>query len=106
MTDLTVQRDSSGTALYSIDVSSEIWTAQIPANTDTTITVPAGMTKLIMSANDDFWFSRSVITLPGGAVFSKTGFEQNPMARNVVPGETLHFLGENATRISLAFYEK
>jgi hypothetical protein len=93
---------------YAINLadSGDIYTCALAADTDTTLTVPAGARIAVfgLSAGSDYWVSDAVITIPTGNSFAASRAMLNPPPLVVTPGATLHFRALSTAKISVAFY--
>jgi len=103
MKQLSIARDTGSIPTFATEITDEGWTAQLAADTNTVLAVPAGSRFALISANDFFFVSESVITLPAGA-FTKTDAEQSKQAVNVEGVASLNFRARNITDISVSFY--
>lgn len=106
---LLIGRDRRSTPTYLRNISTEVWTVLLTANTDTTLTVPSGFKLAIFSAELDFWV-RADAVIPSltamTGTFVETDAEQNPQGFEVSTVQTaLHFRSVLSNRLSVAFYE-
>jgi len=104
---LDITRDPHNIPVYDIDVEDATlnYNARLAADTDTTVTVPAGVRLAFISCSDFvFVWKNAVITLPTvGAGFAAGAGFQNPQAIPVVEGDVLHLRARNATDVTVIF---
>ncbi len=105
ITEFKILDDATGTPGYGTLLSNEVWNFKLAADTDTTVTVPTGARRCIVSADDYFFVAASIITLPSTGTPTKQSGEQNKGVIDLTDGTaTLHFRSRNQLDISVSFY--
>jgi hypothetical protein len=91
-----------------IDQSNYIDVAVLAADAKEDFAVPAKAKKVIFSANGDFYCqigASASAAVPTVDVTDGSGSELNPVAREVVPAETISLIAPAACIITMAFYK-
>lgn len=104
---LDISRDPHNIPTYDLALNTvaENFPARLAADTDTPLTVPAGVRLAFVSASDFvFIWSDAAITLPilGAGFAAGAGF-QSAQVINVESVTTLHFRARNACDITVLF---
>lgn len=93
----------------------DVFSARLPATTDTTLTVPSevkgnyivvfGYSKP-QAASKDVWVAvGEAATVPAGGTFAASSSELNPSAKYVKSGDVIHMIAvTDDTDVSVAFY--
>ncbi len=90
-----------------INQSDYIDVAVLAADTKEDFTVPANATKVLFSANGDFYCqigSSASAAIAAADVTDGSGSELNPVAREVLPAETISLIAPAACMVTMAFY--
>jgi hypothetical protein len=91
-----------------INQSDYIDVAVLAADIKEDFTIPAKAKKVIFSSNGDFYCqigSSASAAIAAVDVIDGSGSELNPVARRVVPTETISLIATAACIITMAFYE-
>ena len=108
MRQLRVMTDGAHNPLASmINQSDYIDEAILGVATKEDFTVPAGANKVILSATGDFYCQigpSADAAINAADIVDGSGSELNPIAREVVPGDTISLISAAVCRISMAFY--
>lgn len=108
MNKLQIAKDSNGIATYAINFagSGDIRAADLDANQEGTITVPADARIAIFgfSSGLDYWVSDATITIPSANTFSANRVYLNPPPLVVTPGTTLYVKTTVDAKVTVAFY--
>ena len=76
------------------------------ANTNKTVTVPAGAKFCIISANSDIWVRvGGAASVPAADITNGTGSELNPAIRYIGDASTIGVISESGAKLSIMFYE-
>ena len=100
-----VDRDRTSIPSYSINISDDKYAVRLVAGAESSVVIPAGATLAIFSSDTNFWMGTTTITLPSSTTFAASSAELNPMARDVVAGDTLYFQARVDGDLSIAFYK-
>lgn len=86
--------------------STDIYSGELSANIEQTLSVPTGADFVLFNADNDFYVNYDLTaTVPSGPI-SQVGGELNPIVRNVTEITTLHFISAAVTKLSVVFYGK
>ena len=106
---LKIDLDDGGNPTYGIDFCDVGFHSFLAASTEETVVVPPGRHLAIFSfgvGTDVFVLEddgSGAAILPG-AGFTATTQDLNPIARNVTPGQTLHFISRTNSDVKVSFY--
>ena len=90
-------------ALYPSDT---IYSGALVANTEQTVTVPAGADFCIFSANGDFYVNYDTTAAVPTSTISEAGGELNPSIRYVGETTVIHIISSVAVLVTLQFFAK
>lgn len=102
---MDIGQDPSSSPLFIPPVSDSIWMARLAANTDSTLTVPAGVSKALICCDAPFWISVDAEqTLPSSGTFSASNGELGRQTVQVSEGDVIHIKSRQSGDISIAFF--
>ena len=105
--ELTMSVATSGYVSYLRSYPTYIDARVLAATTNEEVTIPSGATKVIFSANADFYCNPNSGTaaIPAADVTDGTGSEINPIGySNLTPGGSFGLIAPAATIVTMAFY--
>lgn len=104
MEPLTSNRDATSVPLYTIKPTDAGYTYRLTASVETTLNVPAGANKALISG-DDYWIfcADATAALPTGSWTQNNNVVAFD-AIDVTDVSVLHFIARNDMDISVAFY--
>ena len=106
-TKLTLGLDTNHEVTFELPVSDVIIGFSLVANTPTTITIPANMTRAFFSfavGTDVIVDYKTTAAIPGTSPALRTS-ELNPVARyRLVPGNTLSFVSPTTSYVYVSFF--
>lgn len=112
MENLTLARDPNNSSVPAINVVlADTYTCALPADTLTSLTVPAGARIAVfgLTIGNDYWVStNSSFAITSSSSFSNSATNAgllNPPPLVVTGINTLYIIAPNACTISVAFYE-
>jgi len=86
--------------------SGDIYSAELTANTEFTLSVPTGAQIAIFGYTDEVWVNYdTTASIPTGG-FTKAGGEPKPKMRYIGDVSVLHFIAPRTCKCSVAFYSK
>jgi hypothetical protein len=105
-TNLIIGKDVNGAIDDAIPVSQNIYAITLTASTAASIIVPANVDVAYFSygGSGDVWVNMSGAATIPGSLFVQTKSELNPVARYVIPGETISFICSAINPVEVAFY--
>jgi len=88
--------------------STDIYSAQLVANTASSLTIPTGAEIAIISfVGGDVWVNYDVAaTIPTSSTFTKTGGEPGPVIRYVGELTYMSFISNKNAYVHVCFYSK
>lgn len=106
MKQLIAGKDSRSTPNWMTEITDAGYTGRVAADTDISVSVPAGSAWAVISADDHFFVSAAAVTLPSVGVVSQTDTEmdKDQIAIPVSGLTTLHIRGRNEMDFSVAFW--
>lgn len=108
-TPFSLVRDINGYNGFGLSFSVDKYSVNLPATTDTTLTVPSRAERYIAIMSYEpgttVWVANNATAAtPAGATFAATDSELNPVARLVEAGDVLHFYAPLAVEVGVVFY--
>ncbi len=104
MKQLIAGRDGHSTPIWTKELPDAGFTGRVAADTDISVSVPAGAASALATATDHFYISATAITLPSVGVVTQNNAELNG-DQITLNGETaLHFRGRNEMDFSVSFW--
>lgn len=106
---LEIQPDKRNFPLYSVPKSDTVFEAQLAADLNTGLNVPAGARFCLVTAEEKLWYDEdAVITIPSNAAFlagSAQLIESGRLIEITEGTAVLNFRSANQNRVTLAFYQ-
>ena len=90
-------------ALYPSD---SIYSGQLAASTEQTVTVPSGAEFVIFTATNDYYVNYDTTAAVPTGTISQAGGELNPILRYIGETSVIHIISPYTTYITLGFYSK
>lgn len=110
MSKFAISRDGNGVISYGLAFADDKYSATLTASTATALTVPVDLRKGIAifsyTPGASVWVAKNLTAaVPAGNTFASVTSELNPVAREVIGGDTLSFItADNAIDVGVTFY--